>query len=458
MSTSTSDRFRTFGDTFGKGAPAFLHVADTGVVFTNGDGQVTTGAWRAATPADLGTTSNVSISGLSLSVGAVAITGNPLMTVSNPVLPISGNVFVQNALPINISGWVKTIFTGSVAASFDSTSIVNAQTTGNDRLLVADQLLSGISGRLSNTLNVAITNGVVPISGVVQASVSSGPIVDAIVSGNNLIVTSNVLLSGISGNLAGNLSDVASVKDITGQLYLAAISGLLASNLTDPAHITGSVSISNTAPINVSGTVIVSGLVSSSISNPIGVTGVKADLNSSIFGSPTVPYSLVPMGGRAVAVTGAGSITGGYNTGDYVMFAFNKDNGGLLVNQGALDYTQDTVTVSGFATGAIVTVVNKSSSVATTYAPSGTAPYTGTNTFFGQALAANPNRLEMFVQNTHTGIPLLVNLGTGVAGPNSFSMILNPSTVQSWGGSSFGSSRYKGAVQVSGGAWVAWEI
>ena len=54
MSTSSNEqRFRTFGDTFGKGAPAFLHVADTGVVFTNADGQAQTGAWRAATPADM---------------------------------------------------------------------------------------------------------------------------------------------------------------------------------------------------------------------------------------------------------------------------------------------------------------------------------------------------------------------------------------------------------------------
>jgi hypothetical protein len=54
MSTSSNEqRFRTFGDTFGKGAPAFLHVADTGVVFTNADGQPQTGAWRAATPSDI---------------------------------------------------------------------------------------------------------------------------------------------------------------------------------------------------------------------------------------------------------------------------------------------------------------------------------------------------------------------------------------------------------------------
>jgi len=250
MSTTTSDRFRTFGDTFGKGAPAFLHIADTGVVFTNGDGQVTTGAWRAATPADL--SSSVSISGgITASINAVAITGNPQVTISN---------------------------------------------------------------------------GVVPISGIVQASLSSGPIVDALASGNILTTTSNILLSGISGALAGNLTDVANVS------------------------------------------------------------------------------------------------------------------------------------ITGLNTGLVFTIQNKASSIATTYAPSGSAPYTGTTTFFGQALAANPNRLEMFIQNTHTGIPLLVNLGTSAAGPSSFSMILNPSTVQSWGGSSFGSSRYKGAVQVSGGAWVAWEI
>lgn len=51
--TSNEQRFRTFGDTFGKGAPAFLHVADTGVVFTNADGLSQTGAWRAATPSDI---------------------------------------------------------------------------------------------------------------------------------------------------------------------------------------------------------------------------------------------------------------------------------------------------------------------------------------------------------------------------------------------------------------------
>lgn len=51
--TSNEQRFRTFGDTFGKGAPAFLHVADSGIVFTNADGQSQTGAWRAATPSDL---------------------------------------------------------------------------------------------------------------------------------------------------------------------------------------------------------------------------------------------------------------------------------------------------------------------------------------------------------------------------------------------------------------------
>lgn len=364
-----------------------------------------TGAWSpVSVDADgivnVAIAGGISISGASISVDAVAVTGNPDMTVSNTApIPISG-VVVSSPSPIQaISGYVHTIVTGAVSASFDTAPLVLATASGNNNTLVADRLLSGISGQLGATLNVSVVNTApMPISGVVQASVSIGnvavtggsiqtittgsfsatvdnsAVITAIGSGNALLVIANQLASGISGSLAGNLSDTAYV---TGAV-----------SLTNPLlAISGNTAIINTAPIPVSGV------------TQANVTNVL------------------------LAVSG--------NT----------------TNQ-----------VTGWNTGNIVTVTPRSSSVVTNYGPSGASPFTSTTTFFGQALAANPNRLEMFVQNIHTGTPLYVNLGATAAGTGAFSMILNPSTAIGWAGSSFGSDKYKGAVQVSGGAWVAWEL
>lgn len=511
----SADRFRTFGDTFGKGAPVFLHLADTGITFTNADGQITTGAWRPATPADVGSVSNVSVSGLNLTVGAVAVTGNPLMTVSNVTpIPMSGAVYVQNQLPINVTGWVTTITTGNV--SFDSSAIVNAQATGNNYLgfisgreINNNNFLSGISGRLnsivpisgvvqSNITNavvpisgvvqaavsigavavtggsISISNGVVPISGVVQAQVSSGPIVDAQASGNALAVTANVLLSGISGALAGNLSDTALVRDVTGQLYLAAISGLLSSNLSDPAWVTGAVSIVGGGALNVavtggvisssSSTVAVTGgvtingggslnvavtggVISSSSSNPVGVTGTKMDNNVSIWGASSQPYAMLPIGGRAVMPSGAGSITGGYNTGDYVMFSFNAQNGGLMCNQGALDATQDNVT----------TVASGVSSVSSN-------TVSGINNIgWGTPLNANPNRLAWGITNLSTGT-IFVAFRSSVNSGTAHIVLRGGSGHMDGGGQSYISdpTSWRGPVSVTGyfftsPAYSAWE-
>lgn len=574
MSTSSNNgRFRTFGDTFGKGSPVFLHIADTGTVFPDADGNLTTGAWRPATPSDIGSVANLSVSGLSLTVGAVAVTGNPLMTVSNTspipisgvvqtnlslntialtgtptvqvsngVLPISGivqgnfavnnvtvtgnpQVQISNTAPINISGWVTTINTGNV--SLDSTSLVNAQITGNNYLgfisgreLINGATLSGIKSRLdgvvpisgnvnasvsigavavtggsisinngvvpisgvvSATLNatsvavtggsIAISNGIVPISGVVQAQVSSGPIVDAQASGNALAITANVLLSGISGALAGNLSDVANVKDVTGQLYLAAISGLLSSNLTDAAWVTGAVSISNgvvpisgvvSATLNATSVAVTGGLIniagggslnvavtggviSSSSSNPVGVTGTRHDLNSFYTGVGQSTWNHLSVGGRAVSVTGEGTLSP-YRTGDFAMFSFNKDNGGLLVNQGTLDSTQDTISI-----------VNSGSAYVSNSAVS------GSNT--GQVLfRANSARLGWFIQNLHTS-GLMIRFGTSLPSTGFMNVLLKGGLQINDGNGGTWSDMpaiYKGPVSVSGfggqALYTAWEI
>lgn len=408
MSTSSnSSRFRTFGDTFGKGAPAFIHVADTGTTFTDADGNLISGAWRPAVPADFQSpAANVNVSGLSLSVGAVAITGvMPTQTVAitgNPTVVVSGfnpiwvtGTFATNSNTVTITGALpthpvsvtgNTSITGSVLITngilpvSGNVSILgtvqttlgttNVAVTGNPTVIVSGFNPIWVTGSFSTTVNsVAVTGN--PGMTVTGFNTGITVAVSNATEQGQLNIT-NALLTGISGLLQGNLTDVALVKDATGQLYLAAISGLLSSNAT---AITGNP------------TVVVSGF------NPIWVTGTfSATVNS-------------------VGITGS----------------------------------------------PIITTINSGSSSINNAAPSGAYPYTSTQFFFGQALAANANRLEMFVQNTHTGIPLYVRLHTGAASTGAFSMILNPSTVQGWGGSSFGSSRYKGAVQVSGGSWIAWE-
>lgn len=445
-------------------------------VATGGGSNPVTGTYvpvQANAAGYLQTTASLDFTGnLNASINSVAVTGGQInvinasietgvraVNITNGVVPISGNVTAN----------VSTVDTGVRAVNVTNTVTTNA--TVMNGVLPISGVVSAPNGLISvdtgnrsvsivGTPSVTVSNGVIPISGfvntivtgAVSASFDSAPIVLAQASGNAIGLA-------VSGLLAGNLTDVALVRDVTGQLYLAAISGFLSSNLTDPAWVTGQVSlaggsmnVATTGSITIAGggalnVAVTGGVISSTSSNPVGVTGTKTDNNVSIWGVSAVPYNLVSVGGRAVAATGAGSITGGYNTGDYVMFSFNKDNGALMVNQGTLDSRQDTVTV-----------VNSGSSFINNPAPSGNYPYTSTQFFFGRALPENQSRLEMFVQNTHTGIPLYVRLHTGAASTGAFSMILNPSTVQGWAGSSFGSSTYKGAVQVSGGSWIAWEI
>jgi hypothetical protein len=410
-----STGFRYYGKLYNThhGAPAFQYIYDSGVVWQNDNGQLVTGGERPVTPDDLGSTTALSVSGLSLSVGSVSLTGyNPVTVVNTDPVPVTGAIQGGNTIPLNVTGIINTVVTGAVSASFDTSPIVNAQSTGNARILTDNLLLSGISGQLGGTLNVSVTNGVVPVSGIVTASVSVGDIavtgfsstiaplavsgiVTTSVSIGNVAVTGGQIQTITTGSISATVDNTAVILAIASGNNLltianqlnSGISGLLAGNLTDPAYVTGAVSVTNTAPMPVSG------VTQANITNLI-----------------------LPISGSVIAQ------------------------------------------ITGFNTGAVVTVISQSSSVATNYGPSGVVPFTGGIAYFGQALAANAARLECFVQNVHTGTPLYVNLGSTAASTGNFSMILNPSTVFNWGGSSFGSSRYKGAIQVSGGAWVAWEI
>lgn len=119
MSTSSNEqRFRTFGDTFGKGAPAFLHVADTGVVFTNADGQSQTGAWRAATPSDLNSTTSAATSSTTTVPSGSATVSNDIVSGNNQVL------FASN--PNRLAVFIQNLHTGALMVRFSA----SAPTTG----------------------------------------------------------------------------------------------------------------------------------------------------------------------------------------------------------------------------------------------------------------------------------------------------------------------------------------
>lgn len=369
---------RLFSSTFndGKAHADFTYIYDANAVIS-GNNPPISGAWRPAIPTDFA--ASVSVSGLSLTVGSVAVTGNPQVTISNPILAVSGN--------FGAGGGGGGLVTG--AGGF-----------------------FGITG----TPNVNITNGILPVSGVLTATIG------------------NVAVTG--GNIAtSNTNEIAALS--SGNAFLAAISGSLTSNLNAPVYVTGIVQT------------IVTGTVSSSITNPIGVTGTSVDLNSVYTGIGIVPYNFLAVGGRAVNVTGLGTLAA-YTTGNSVEFAFNANNAGLLVNQGCLQANQDYVTA----------ITNNTGTATVAPATSGIS-----NAGFGIALPNNPVRVAWGVTNLSTGA-LLVSFGSTIPTTGSFNVILSAATslIAGNGGSFIDSPAvWTGPVSITGlsinsPAYTAWQI
>lgn len=523
--------FRTFNSPGGPvvNGVAYLYDTDSGV-------------FRPAYKTDFASNVSMNVSGLNLTVGSVAVTGGVIEVNNTSPIPTSGvatilslptqNVAVTGgAVSASITNTAPIAISGVVQGNFDSAAIVSAQATGNGLNVTSNTLLSGISGLLDGSLNdpayvtgaVSITNTApLAISGIVHTvvtgSVSSNtdltPVVAAQATGNTFLsaisgllstsvatpawvtgtltnpetVISNTVLSGISGILATNLAGAAwvtgNVSDSVGNQFLSGISGLLSSNLTDPAWVTGSVSLANTAPIAISGIVqtIVTGSVSSSITNPIGITGTRYDQALPVIGSAP---NFVMIGGRVVSASGAGSITGYNSTGDFAVLNVSRENGGVLVNQGALDYTQDSVTsiLSGQAltnsmvanqllsgiSGVLATSVPGASWVTGQVTASASSAASVSNEFVsGSAqlvLPSTTTRKGWFIQNLATG-SLMVRLSSSAPTTGALNFILRGGTSNNDGqGGSFSDSPavYTGPVYVSGlneapMLYTAWQI
>ncbi len=487
MATITPDTgARYFSKIFGDnhGAPAFQYLWDSTVVWRNLNGQLITGGARPIVPGDLA--ANVSVSGLSLSVGAVNLTGVNIVTLTGNT-PVS----VVNTLPINVTGFINTVVTGNIGGSVTVGSVaITGQNSGSalGNLDVTHTYLP-ISG--INTLNVIPLGGFIGITGTVNTSASVTVGAVAITGQNsgsalgNLDVTHaylpisgaatlNVLplggFVGITGTVNTSASVTVGAVAITGQNSGSALGNLDVTRTYLPISGVNTINVNNLGGfIGLTGApvVTITGVLATSTSVTVGsvaVTGGNINVTDNLGWALLSGISGTLAGNLSSAAFVTGYISGS-NLGSldvshtYVpvsgVGSFTTSFSNTSLNVAATGVLTDQIT--GWNTGIKVRTEPVSFTSVSNATPSGATPFTGITTFFGQALAANPSRNELFVQNVHTGIPLYVNLGATAAGTGSFSLILNPSTVQGWAGTSYASSSYRGAVQVSGGAWIAWE-
>lgn len=136
---------------FAHASPQFLYIYDPASVVT-GDNPPVTGAMRAATPADF--TATINVSGLNLSVGAVALTG----TTNNVV--INSGTYTPNFLTLTAGqGQIPAgVRQGSIYVS-SGVAFVN----GSGPLTPGTALkVGGYDGRFLSTaaVNVGCTGGV----------------------------------------------------------------------------------------------------------------------------------------------------------------------------------------------------------------------------------------------------------------------------------------------------------
>lgn len=475
---------RTFSTVFGidHGQPAFTYIWDPNLIVTGGNpSQLLTGGMRVASPADYA--ANVSVSGLSLTVGAVALTGTNVVTLTG-ITPVTIAGF-NNAFPLYVTGSFGAVGGGGGLVTGGGGFI---GITGNPGVTV-----TGFNAGV--TVNVNNAGGYVGITGAPVVTITGVLATTASVTVGNLAITgfnSTIAPLAVSGSftaspaalqaVSGNVTVINQVStyDTTGNLYLAAISGALTSNLNGavwvtggPVAVTGTVQvtetgirivsgvgtfnttvagtvstlITNTGPINVTGfvTTVVTGTISSSITNPIGVSGVATDRNAFYTGAGVPLYNFLPIGGRAAAPTGAGSVTG-YNTGDFAILNVNQTNGGLYVNQGILQSNQDCVTTT-----------QSGNSVVSNSAVSGLAQ---------TVLAANPSRIAWGISNFSTGALLLIMGSTNPTTGNVHFVLQGGVNLNDGKGGIFVDSPavWQGAVTVSGVTpglsmtYSAWQI
>lgn len=367
--------------------------------------------------------------------GAVSGTNLGSLDLSRTYLPISG-----------IAGWAPVVTITGVVATSASVTVGNIAITGFNSTIAP----LAISGNVTTTAtigNVAITG----FNSTIAPLAISGNVTTTATIGNVAITGFNATIAplAVSGTFTATIGNVAVTGlgnlDVT-RSYLP-VSGILGVGVIGIDTGIRAVSVTNTAPIAISGVVltIVTGTVSSTISNPIGVSGVAIDRALPTIGGFATQF--VPMGGRMMNPSGAGSVTGYNSTGDMAMFNI-APNGGLYTNQGVLDPTQD-----------IVAVIQSGSAVS----PSSTVSGIST-TLWGTPLPANPARIAWGFQNLSTGV-MFVRMGTLVNSGNAHQVLKGGTNAMDGLGASWLDSPcvWRGPISVTGyfnvsPAYTCWEL
>jgi len=153
-----------------------------------------TGWWRPYSVGDI-TNPTFNASGFTVTIGAMALTGSPNVTIANPLLAVSGGT-------LSLGGWVGLTGAPNVTAMITGNPLVIASVaiTGSPNVTIANALLA-VSGNaaLTNTLlavsgNATLLNALLATSG---NSTITNPVLA--VSGNTTVVnTAPLPFSGIA--------------------------------------------------------------------------------------------------------------------------------------------------------------------------------------------------------------------------------------------------------------------
>lgn len=200
--SSNTGRARNYFGSYGQGAISFLNIYDSSTIVTNiNDGTILgTGAWRAAVPSDFA--ANISLSGVSITVGSVAITGNPSVSVSNPTYQVG-----ITGQPISVVGSVFGTITGN--------STINTQITGSPIVTPVYQGTSTVSNSTPSGANgLALPANATRKLWYIQNNSTGNPLFVGLGIQSSTQIY-NILLKG--GSSTPNVGDGATFIDNFGQ-------------------------------------------------------------------------------------------------------------------------------------------------------------------------------------------------------------------------------------------------
>ncbi len=510
---------RTFSNILNPGhaTPAFEYIWDNSILTTGGN-QILTGAFRAFSTTDISNTS-ISVSGLSLTVGSVAVTGAPVVTLTgntSVIIPYTNPVYVTGSFATNssataITGSPNVTINGGFVGITGSLSGVLTLGTG-DSITVANPVLatSGIATILSlPTQNVAVTGGSILtiVTGTVNSSVTIGAVaITGFNSGSalgNLDVSKTFLnvnsvggFVGLTGapvvTITGILATTASVTvgniAITGfnsTIAPLAVSGIFSATIGNVAVTGGNINTVSSAELsllsgitgqlyglsgqlaaNLAGSAPISGDVRNIPGTAFNVTGY---INTIVTGSISSTIS------NPIGVTGTSTDRNAFYTGAGQPIWSYLSIGGRAVNASGAG------SVTGYATGANVianfdanngallveqgALVQGLDNVTVWASNTGTGPATTvsgllSSPYFGVTLPNNPARRGWFINMISTGVAL-VKMSATIPNTGTFDILLKgASSLFAGDGASYSDSPavYTGPVSITGlgGAPIVW--